>query len=557
VVKFDLFPDLRISRVAVDGRETGYIQEHRNKDGSFYLVFPEALLKDRSYHAVFEYDGGEIIREIASGARSIVPRRAWYPRTADPVSRATYDLVFKVPRGMTVVSVGKLIKQGREGSADVFEWSSDIPLPLAGFNYYSDLYQKKQVDEQTNAELEVYIGGSPLMPGLLPRTAEVLADTTNAVRTFEHWFGPTAYERFAVSQAYAVDSLPALVFLPAVTMVDSGAIYTQRMTMSRGRPEVPAPSARMLSFLGEQLSSEVSRQWWGNTVGYYSFHDEWLSRGFADFSVGLYELGVNPKPGEYLKHWQRAHDSLLQVNAFGVRPNDAGPVWLGAMNDTFKTHGSPYFLNGAKGGFILHMLRRLMFDAATGDRDFIALMHDYVKTFSNRNASTEDFQWMVEKHMKPAMNLDGNGRMNWFFREWVYGTEVPTYRLESSVAKRPEGKWLLNANLTQSGVAESFKMRIPVYAEFGSKTARRDRGPRRKQCGRVQGDPTRASQEGAGQRTVRCFGEVTLPPCQPILKTLARHRQGVIMQITAMSNRSNNAPFSRRRWVQQACKSAR
>jgi len=28
------------------------------------------------------------------------------------------------------------------------------------------------------------------------------------------------------------------------------------------------------------------------------------------------------------------------------------------------------------------------------------------------------------------MNIQGNGRLDWFFDEWVYGTQVPRYHFE-------------------------------------------------------------------------------------------------------------------------------
>ena len=36
---------------------------------------------------------------------------------------------------------------------------------------------------------------------------------------------------------------------------------------------------------------------------------------------------------------------------------------------------------------------------------------------------------MVEKHMTPEMDVEGNHRIDWFFNEWVYGTEIPRYRV--------------------------------------------------------------------------------------------------------------------------------
>lgn len=89
-----------------------------------------------------------------------------------------------------------------------------------------------------------------------------------------------------------------------------------------------------------------------------------------------------------------------------------------------------------------------------------------VEQYRNRNATTEDFERVVEKHMVPNMNAAGNGNMDWFFREWVYGTAVPKYRLEQTVTDQPEGKYLLKGSVTQSEVPDDFLMVVPLYLEF-------------------------------------------------------------------------------------------
>jgi hypothetical protein len=35
---------------------------------------------------------------------------------------------------------------------------------------------------------------------------------------------------------------------------------------------------------------------------------------------------------------------------------------------------------------------------------------------------------MMEKHMTPEMDLEGNHKMDWFFNEYVYGTALPSYK---------------------------------------------------------------------------------------------------------------------------------
>jgi hypothetical protein len=65
------------------------------------------------------------------------------------------------------------------------------------------------------------------------------------------------------------------------------------------------------------------------------------------------------------------------------------------------------------------------------------------------------------------MDLDGNHRMDWFFNEWVYGTDVPAYQLEYSIAPSGDGKAVVNAKITQSNVSKDFVMLVPIYADFG------------------------------------------------------------------------------------------
>jgi hypothetical protein len=118
------------------------------------------------------------------------------------------------------------------------------------------------------------------------------------------------------------------------------------------------------------------------------------------------------------------------------------------------------------------MLRSLMWDSKAGDQNFIDMLHDFVATNLQKNASTESFQAMVEKHMTPSMNLANDGRMDWFFREWVYGTDVPSYRLEYSLTNEAGGKVLFKGTVTQSGVPERFVMAVPLYFDFGGTISR-------------------------------------------------------------------------------------
>jgi hypothetical protein len=51
----------------------------------------------------------------------------------------------------------------------------------------------------------------------------------------------------------------------------------------------------------------------------------------------------------------------------------------------------------------------------------------------------------------------------------VYGTEVPTYRLDYTLSDAEGGKTLLTIRIAQDGVGSQFKMRVPVYVDFDGK----------------------------------------------------------------------------------------
>jgi aminopeptidase N len=117
------------------------------------------------------------------------------------------------------------------------------------------------------------------------------------------------------------------------------------------------------------------------------------------------------------------------------------------------------------------MLRSLMYDDHTDDANkeaaFIAMMHDFVATHENVPASTESFKAIAEKHMSKQLDLQHNGRLDWFFSEWVYGTELPKYDFKYEIQPAVGGKVKLHITLTQSQVDEHFAMFVPVFADFG------------------------------------------------------------------------------------------
>ena len=484
IVKFGLIPSLRVSRVTCSGQDVPFIQEGRREDASFYVVMPQAMDRGSEHELVIEYEsekgallGDRVVTKEGGGNFSVGARESWYPSLNAFRDHAQYDLIFKVPKQYTLVSVGKLEKSWTEKDLACTHWISEVPMPVAGFNY-GDFKKKQITDSVTGVQIEGYAaselpdylqaaknidGVGTLSPSAL--NDQIIIEAQNSMRLFSQMFGKSEFGRIAITQQPAFNygqSWPTLVYLPLSAYLDD----TQRWRLFNGIQH------GLTEFVNEVTPHEVSHQWWGHMVGWTTFHDQWLSEGFAFFSAGAYLQATEKSPKKYLDYWEHARHAIVDKNNYGRRANDAGPLWLGLLLNSMKNEGAYNSVVYRKGGYILHMLRSIMFEGKDGDKAFRAMMQDFVQQNMNGNASTENFQRMVEKHITPGINVTSDGKMDWFFNEWVYGTALPRYKFDYTLTPQPDGKCLVKAILTQSEVNDNFVMLVPLYADFDGTLAR-------------------------------------------------------------------------------------
>ena len=101
------------------------------------------------------------------------------------------------------------------------------------------------------------------------------------------------------------------------------------------------------------------------------------------------------------------------------------------------------------------MLRLLLRDFKTdSDERFFALLGDFVATYKNRKATSEDFAALAEKHVGRSMDR--------FFQQWLYGTEVPTIRYDYKIRKDKQGQYWVDLTADQEDVTSPFELDIPV-----------------------------------------------------------------------------------------------
>jgi aminopeptidase N len=289
-----------------------------------------------------------------------------------------------------------------------------------------------------------------------------LADAQNATRIYNAYFGKLPYKRIAMSQqpaGFFGQAWPTLVYMPYLAYIDS----TQRSQLLGARGGTD-------TFWRYVAPHEVAHQWWGHIIGWDSYHDQWMSEGFAEFSASLY-VQIIRGDQKFIDFWEDLRKLVIEASPATKdrKPYTIGPVTQGYRLNSGKTGGVARRLIYPKGAYILHMLRMMMIQPkGGGEARFQAMMKDFVQTHFNQDVSTEDFKAIVEKHMTPEMNIENNGKMDWFFNEWVYGTQIPAYKFEYKVSS--DG--MLNGKITQSGVSDDFAMLVPIYIDMGKGWAR-------------------------------------------------------------------------------------
>ncbi|MGD0428070.1 MAG: M1 family aminopeptidase [Candidatus Acidiferrales bacterium] len=480
VMKFGLLPTLRVTRVTDQGgQDLHFVQENRKDDGSFYAILNEAPAMGQEHAISVEYVGDKVLFNAGNGSYYVSARDSWYPNLNGFGEKALYDLTFKVPPSNVLISVGKLEDQSKEAGFTVSHWVTPVPVAVAGFNYG----QYKKLDYPDNithynlsgyylselpSSLQPY-SHSAFLSAMSPTamTKYALDQTRAQMQLCTLFFGKAPYDDVNITEQPNFNfgqSWPGLVYLPISAYIDS----TQRW-MLFGQIDT-----KFTGFVQEVTPHEVAHQWFGHGVGWASYHDQWLSEGFAEFAAGLFlQQAVGPKwQKDYIDFWERQRVRILEKNNFGISPNDAGPLWLG---ERLVSPRSPQAYQGvtySKGAYVLLMLRSLMYDDhATGDKHeqaFIDMMHDFMDSHRDAPASTESFKAIVEKHMTKQMDIQQNGRLDWFFDEWVYGTQVPRYNFKYEFKPGEGGKIKIHAEIRQSEVDDHFAMFVPVFADFGN-----------------------------------------------------------------------------------------
>jgi aminopeptidase N len=196
-----------------------------------------------------------------------------------------------------------------------------------------------------------------------------------------------------------------------------------------------------------------------------SYRDQWLSEGLAEFTAALVlELSSGRDAAD--RFWELRRLEVLDRGRGGVPNDEAGAITQGFRLATTRSPAAASASLYSKGAYVVHMLRMMMREDGAADPDgaFRAMMQDFVENWAGKNPSTDDFQVVAERHLHPRMNLAGDGRLTWFFDQWVHGTHIPTLASALEATDLGGNRYRIAGTIAQAGVPEGFpdaRARLP------------------------------------------------------------------------------------------------
>jgi len=436
VTPFIMAPDLKVDTVMINGERTPFIYD--DEGGWLLAKSSRSWMAGDSMEIRVRYHGEHLLYKFPWGDFFIHYTTRWLPVTADR-HRATYQTTFRFPKHYDVVSVGERIADTVLGDARQSTWRTLGPVLFISFNYGS--FERLTDSLSGGARIDIYRGKNHL-DGLFSSDfkKKVAEEIKASISLFSKIFSPYPWPHLAVTEIPGEhgQGFPQLLHLAwySFDQEEKGVTDVFR-------------------------AHEVAHQWFGHIVGWQSYHDQWLSEGFAEYAGALYLQARHPGGREFLKLMEQWRDRILERGGFDHwhEGPQVAPIWLGYRCASFESPASYQHLIYAKGAYILHMLRNQMHDFGSGsDERFVAMMRDYVTTFAGTDASTDDFRQIVEKHLRMPMR--------WFFDQWVYGTQIPRFEYGWDNFRRADGRWVVKGQIDQFDASPPFRVFMPITLEF-------------------------------------------------------------------------------------------
>jgi aminopeptidase N len=297
--------------------------------------------------------------------------RQWLPVVDHPSDKATNEFVVDAPVHYHVVANGRLQSETElAGGRRRTHWKCSVPIPT----WQSALAVARfaEHDEGQAAGVPLQVWAYPQDLGTV--VAAVVEPARQSVEFFRGLVGAYPYEKVGLVQAAGIPG----------GMENASTIFL-------GENEALVRAPRL-------MAHEVAHQWFGNSVTEGDWGDIWLSEGFATYFTLMFTEAYVGRAA-FLKELAASREAVRAIKA-------TSPGLSIARVSRVSDRGFPSPLVYQKGAWVLHMLR-----GRIGDQAFRSGIRNYYQQFRDGNASTGDFQRVMEAASGATLDR--------FFRQWL------------------------------------------------------------------------------------------------------------------------------------------
>jgi aminopeptidase N len=398
---------LDVTSVAVDGRPITFGRTSET------IGVPLQGVERDTFRVAVTYGGevtdGLVIRTDAQGRWTAFgdnwPNRArhWVPSIDHPSDKATVSWTVRTPAGRVVVANGRQLPldRMRVGYAEsrVSRWREDRPIPTYAMVIAAAPLVRHELGVAAcgRAELDRCVEQTVYV---MPEERDYMPGPFATARGIVEWMAqliaPFPYEKLAHVQSSTIYG----------GMENASAIfYDERLFRNR-------------TMTVDLIAHETAHQWFGDAVTPRDWPHLWLSEGFATYFSALWTE-------------QSRGDSAFRAQMASTRAQilaDTAAVPRRPVIDSVEANVTA-LLNAnsyQKGGWTLHMLRRLV-----GDSAFFRGLRQYYGAHRHGTAVTDDLRHAVE--------ATSGQRLDWFFDQWLrrpgYAMPVVSWAYDSSAAR--------------------------------------------------------------------------------------------------------------------------
>lgn len=451
---FVLYSELIVDSVFWEnGNEATFVKD---KDNHVLWIKADHPLAKNEQRSLTIYYHGELIERQRDWffIRSSV---WWYPVHGER-DRSDFDIVYHIPDKFQFASAGTLTSSDTSAGTIHSRWVS--PRPLRNFSFNIGFFKEHEIDSDSLPPITIYMadtGHDEIAHALAAQglgsgkdmEIQVGKDIRESAKLFQEMFGPIELDHFYATEipfGGHGEAFPGLIHLPWITF---------HRTNADGSDEI-------------FRAHEVAHQWWGIGVDFQTYHDQWISEGFAEYAGMRYYQEVvrreEKDEKKFYKMLERRRKEIINNRKFLLGDGQkAAPIWLGRRTYSSDTEEDYRIVIYRKGAWVLHMLRSMTMDLSTGnDSIFSDLLKGFYQAHYNRRASTEDFLEFSEK--KLGMEMD------WFFEQWIYDSDIPTYRFAHKIVEEGPSQFKVFCRVRQQDVDSTFRMPVSVGVQFKDKS---------------------------------------------------------------------------------------